>query len=157
MGNEIYLTQEGKCQLEEKLAFYKTVRRPQVREAIGVAREFGDLSENSEYDQAKEEQGKLEGEIAEMETILRDAVIIDKKKSNPTVIGMGTKVKLLDAEFNEELIYKIVGSTESDPLNGQISNESPVGKALLGKRKGDTIEVETPVGTTKLTILELKA
>lgn len=150
---EVYLTSEGKKQLEEKLAYYKTVKRKEVIEAIGIAREYGDLSENSEYDHAKEEQGKLEAEIAEMEATLREAKIIVKTKTGK--VSLGSKVKVYDEEYDETVIYKLVGSTESDPMRGFISNESPVGKALLGKEKGDVVVFETPTGNSTLKILDV--
>lgn len=155
MANEIYLTVEGKKQLEEKLDYYKKVKRPEATKAIGVAREFGDLKENSEYDQAKEEQGKIEAEIAEMEATLRDAIIISGKTTSNKV-SMGSTVKVYDEDFDEEIEYKIVGSTESDPLRGLISNQSPVGSALLGKGKGDEVVVPTPAGHITLKILQIK-
>ncbi len=155
MANEIYLTAEGKKQLEEKLDYYKKVKRPEATKAIGVAREFGDLKENSEYDQAKEEQGKIEAEIAEMEATLRDAIIISGKTSTSSV-GIGNTVKVYDEDFDEEVEYKIVGSTESDPIRGLISNMSPVGSALIGKKKGDEVVVQTPTGHITLKILAIK-
>lgn len=139
------LTAEGKKQLEEKLNYYKTVRRVEVSKKIGVAREFGDLSENSEYDAAKEEQAQIEGEIREMEDILLNCQVVEHKNTDG-VIGIGSTVTLYDEEFDEELVYKILGSTESDPTNGIISNNSPVGKAVMGKKAGDNVRVVTQVG-----------
>lgn len=153
----VYLTEEGKKQLEEKLNYYRTVRRPEVTKKIGVAREFGDLSENAEYDAAKEEQGKLEAEIAEMEAKLKTCVVIDKNTIDTSKVTIGCKVKAYDEDFDEEVEYTIIGSTESDPAKGLISNESPVGSALLGKRVGDTVVVKTPVGECSLKILEINA
>lgn len=155
MANEIYLTIEGKKQLEEKLDYYKKVKRVEATKAIGIARDFGDLKENSEYDQAKEEQAKIEAEIAEMEATLRDAIVIAKKVSTSKV-NIGNTVKVYDEDFDETIQYKIVGSAESDPLRGLISNQSPVGAALLGKEKGDEICVPTPSGHVKLKILDIK-
>ena len=153
----IYLTEEGKKQLEEKLNYYRTVRRPEVTKKIGVAREFGDLSENAEYDAAKEEQGKVEAEIAEMETKLKTCVIIDKDNIDTSKVTIGCTVEVYDEDFDEEVEYTIIGSTESNPSNGLISNESPVGNALLGKKKGDLVVVKTPVGECRLKILKIKA
>lgn len=153
----IYLTEEGKKQLEEKLNYYRTVLRPEVTKKIGIAREFGDLSENAEYDAAKEEQGKIEAEIAEMETKIKTCIIIDAGKIDTSCVTMGCTVEVYDEDFDENVKYKIVGSTESDPKNGLISNESPVGGALLGKKKGDVVVVKTPVGECKLKILKIKA
>lgn len=142
-----YLTPEGKKQLEEKLNLYKTVKRPDVVKRIGIAREFGDLSENSEYDAAKDEQAQIEAEISEMENILLNAEVIDPKKISGETICVGCKVKLYDEEFDEEVEYRITGSSESDPRNGVISNVSPVGRALIGHKKGEKISVQTPGGT----------
>ena len=151
-----YLTPEGKKQLEEKLHFYKTVKRPEVVKRIGIAREFGDLSENSEYDAAKDEQAQIEAEITEMEGILLNAEVIDKKKINSDVVSIGYKVKLYDEDFDEEVEYRITGSSESDPRNGIISNVSPVGKALIGHKKGETIDVRTPGGVTSYKIVGIE-
>ena len=153
----IYLTEEGKKQLEEKLNYYRTVRRPEVTKKIGIAREFGDLSENAEYDAAKEEQGKVEAEIAEMEAKLKTCVIIDKDNIDTSKVSIGCTVTVYDEDFDEEVDYTIIGSTESDPSKGLISNESPVGAALLDRKKGETIKVKTPVGECTLRILEIKA
>ena len=152
-----FLTPEGKKQLEEKLEYYKTVRRPEISAKIGIAREYGDLSENAEYDAAKEEQALLEAEIMEMENKLRNAVIINKDKINTDKVSIGCTVKIYDAEFDEEVEYQIIGSTESNPLKGLISNKSPVGRALIGKKVGDTVVVETPAGPSTLKVLEIRA
>lgn len=151
-----YLTPEGKAQLEEKLNHYKTVKRIEVVKRIGIAREFGDLSENSEYDAAKDEQAQIEAEIAEMENILLYAEVIDKNKINSDVISVGCKVKLYDEDFDEEVEYRITGSSESDPRKGLISNVSPVGKALIGHKKGETIVVKTPGGATTYKIVSIE-
>lgn len=150
-----YLTAEGKKQLEEKLNYYKAVKRPEVVAKIGQAREYGDLSENSEYDAAKEEQAQIEAEISEMEDILLNCEIINKKDIDTETVSIGTTVKLYDEEFDEEVSYKILGSTESDPVNGIISNASPVGAALLGHKKGETITVNMPTGSIKYKILSI--
>ena len=151
-----YLTPEGKKQLEEKLAHYKTVLRPNVVKRIGIAREFGDLSENSEYDVAKDEQAKIEAEISEMENILLNAEVIDKNNIDSTVVNIGTKVKLYDEDFDEELEYRISGSSESDPKNGVISNVSPVAKAIIGHKKGESVVVHTPGGVSHFKIVDIK-
>ena len=150
-----FLTLEGKKQLEEKLNYYKTVRRVEVSKKIGIAREFGDLSENSEYDAAKEEQAQIEAEIREMEDILLTCQIINKQEGTSDTVQIGSTVELYDEEFDEELKYKILGSTESDPSKGVISNISPVGSALLGKKKGDTIKVKTDGGEIAYKILSI--
>ena len=152
-----FLTPEGKKQLEERLVELKTVKRPEVTKKIGIAREFGDLSENAEYDAAKEEQGLIEAEIAEIEMKLRNCELITKKSISTSKVSVGCTVKLHDEMFDEDIEYKIIGSTESDPFQGLISNESPVGKALLGKKKGETVEVQTPGGIISYTILSIKA
>lgn len=151
-----YLTKEGKLQLEQKLDYYKNVRRQEIAHKIGEARSYGDLSENSEYDAAKEEQAQIEAEISEMEDILLSCEIIDKKKLTDDVVSIGTTVKIYDEEFDEELSYKILGSTESDPAKGIISNASPVGAALLGHKKGDIVVVNMPHGQLKYKILDIK-
>lgn len=152
-----YLTLEGKKQLEEKLNYTKTVLRPEVVKRIGLAREYGDLSENSEYDAAKEEQARIEAEISEMEDILLNCEIISKKNIDTDTVNLGTTVKLYDEEFDEEVTYKILGSTESDPAKGVISNASPVGAALLGHRVGDIVTVNMPHGALKYKILAIRA
>ena len=151
-----FLTPEGKKQLEEKLEYYKTVRRPEISAKIGIAREYGDLSENAEYDAAKEEQAQLEAEILEIEDKLRNAVIINKSKLSTDKVSIGCTVKIYDVDFDEEVEYQIIGSTESNPLKGLISNESPVGRALIGKKVGDTVVVETPAGPSTIKVLEMK-
>ncbi|MBR4408074.1 MAG: transcription elongation factor GreA [Clostridia bacterium] len=152
-----YLTAEGKKELEDKLEYLKTVKRVEVTKAIGIAREYGDLKENSEYDAAKEAQAILEAEILEIETKLRDCEVIDKKKIDTSKVTMGCFVKVFDKEYDEEVEYKIVGSTESNPLKGMISNESPVGLALLNASVGDTVSVETPAGKLKLKVLSIRS
>lgn len=152
-----YLTKEGKKELEDKLEYYKTVKRAEITKAIGVAREYGDLSENSEYDAAKEQQAKIEAEILEMESKLRDCEIIEDGKINTEKVSIGCFVKVFDKEYNEEIEYRIVGSTEGNPLKGLISNESPVGLALLNASVGDTVTVQTPMGSSKLKVLAIRA
>ena len=147
------LTLEGKKQLEQKLEEYKTVKRPEVIKKIGLAREFGDLSENAEYDAAKDEQARIESEIQEMEAKLRNCVIIGDVDTS--MVNLGCRVTVYDQTFEEEVEYKIVGSTESNPLEGKISNESPVGIALLGKKVGEIASVETPTGICSLKVLKI--
>lgn len=152
---EKFLTPEGKKQLEEKLDFLKTVRRPEVVKKIGVAREYGDLSENAEYDSAKEEQAEVEAEIAEIEDLLLYATVINKKNIDTSVVSIGTKVDLYDEDFDEDVTYTITGSRESDPKKGFISNESPVGKALLGHKVGERVAVAIPSGEIFYTIKKI--
>lgn len=151
---ETLLTAEGLKKLEEELAHYKSVRRIEVAQRIKTAIEYGDISENSEYDDAKNEQAFIEGHIIELENKINTAKIIDEK-TRKNVVSVGSKVKLLDEEFNEELDYVIVGSSEADPFNNRISNESPVGSAILGKKKGATVEVNTPDGVVTFKILAI--
>ena len=144
------LTYAGLKKLEDELEHLKVVKRKEVSQKIKEAREQGDLSENAEYDAAKDEQRDIEARIEEIEKILKNAeVVLDK-------ISIGCKIRILDCEFDEELEYKIVGSTEANSLKGKISNESPVGKALLGKKVGDTVTVETQVGELTYKVLEIQ-
>ncbi len=152
---EKYLTPEGKKQLEEKLQYLKTVKRPEVVKKIGIAREYGDLSENAEYDAAKDEQAILEAQIADIEHTLLNAVIIKKSNIDTSRVSIGTKVKLYDIDFDEEVQYTIIGTDESDPKNGIISNLSPVGSALLGHKVGETVAVSTPNGVVNYKILSI--
>ena len=152
-----FLTPQGKKDLEEKLEYYKKVRRQEISKQIGEAREFGDLSENSEYDAAKNEQALLEQEIMEIEAKLRDGIIISQDKVDTSKVSIGCVVKIYDEDFDEEVEYRIIGSTESNPAKGLISNESPVGMALLNSKVGDIVSVNTPSCVSKLKILEIKA
>ncbi len=156
MPNDVILTHKGVKELEEKLEYLKTVRRIEIAEEIKVARAFGDISENAEYDEAKNEQARIEGEIATIEKMLRNAVVVDEEEIDVQKVGIGTTVRLLDKEFDEEVEYKIVGSVEADIDKNVISNESPVGSALLGKKVGNVVRVDTPGGIVKLKILEIK-
>ena len=151
----IYLTKAGKEELEKKLEELTVVRRHEVADKLKTAREHGDLSENAEYDAAKEEQAMVEGEILEIERQLRDCEIIEDNV-NTGVVSVGSSVKLYDYDFDEEVEYQIVGTTEADPEKGKISNESPIGKGLLGKRKGEEVSIETPGGIVRFKILEIK-
>jgi len=150
-----YMTPEGVKKLEDEVEYYKTVKRKEITEKIKVALSFGDLSENAEYDEAKNDQAFVEGKIAQLEAMLRNAVIIDESQIDNETVNMGCKVKVKDYDFDEEVIFKIVGSTEADPMEYKISNESPVGEALMGKRVGETIEVPIPDGISKYEILEI--
>jgi len=149
---EVLLTLEGLNKLEKELEYLKTVRRREVAERIKQALEFGDINENSEYEDAKNEQGFIEGRILEIEKMLRNVKIIDDHDAVPNEVGLGSTVTLLDVETGEQLVYMIVGSAEADPSNSRISNESPVGKALLGRKVGDEIEVNVPVGVLRYRI-----
>ncbi len=151
---EIFMTAEGKKQLEERLYELKVNGRAEAADKIRVAREFGDLSENAEYDIAKEEQAKMEAEIAEIESKLRNAVIIEEKGKGDK-IDIGSKVRVLDVAKNKEFEYTIVGTHESNPMEGRISNESPLGRALIGKRKGETVTAMAPVGPVKYQVVKI--
>ena len=156
MANEgVVLTHQGVKELEQKLEYLKTVRRLEIAEEIKTARAFGDLSENAEYDEAKNEQAKIEGEIVMLENMLRNATVVDQEDVDVQRVNVGTTVKVLDKEYNEEIEYKIVGSAEADLSTNKISNESPVGRPLLGKKVGNLVKVETPGGIVKLKILDI--
>lgn len=150
------LTYEGLKQLEDELQELKVNKRKQVAQKIKEAREQGDLSENAEYDAAKDEQRDIEARIEEIDKILKNAEVVVEDEVDVDAINIGCMVKILDMEYNDELEYKIVGSTEANSLKGKISNESPVGKALIGAKKGDVIEVDTHSGIIKYKILEIQ-
>ena len=152
---QVMLTEEGLKKLEEKLEHLKTVRRTEVSERIKQAISFGDISENSEYEDAKNEQAFIEGEIMTIENMLRNAKIIEEGQGTDKAV-IGCTVVLKDIEFDEDLEYAIVGSAEADPMEGRISDESPVGKAVLGHRVGDIVDVIVPAGTLKYEVLEIK-
>lgn len=156
MAQYVYLTEEGLETLKERLNHLKAVRRPEVASKLQAARELGDLSENAEYDSAKEEQAALEAEIFEIEVKIRNAKIIDENEIDTSKVSVGSFVKLLDMEYNEEYEFKIVGSTESDPKNNLISNESPLGDAILGKKVGEVVNVIAPAGILKYKILDIR-
>ena len=142
--------------LKEELKYLKTVREKEVAEQLKEARSFGDLSENSEYDEAKNEQGKLYSHIAEIEAILANYVLIEEKHYSADAVSLGSQVKVKDLEFGDEETYRIVGSQEADPMNGRISEDSPFGKALLGKEVGDEVEVEAPAGVLRYKVLDIQ-
>lgn len=154
-NKKVVLTVEGLKKIESELEQLKTVRRKEVAERIKTAIAFGDLSENSEYDEAKNEQAQVEERIFKLENMVRNAEIIDDEDISLEVISVGSKVKVLDMEFDEEVVYSIVGSAEADPYDGKISNESPVGDALLGKEVGEVVEVQVPDGIIKYKVLEI--
>lgn len=155
MAQEILLTKEGYDKLNNELNHLKTVGRDEMAERIKVALSFGDLSENSEYDEAKNEQGKMENRISEIEETLKNARIIDDSEISSETIHIGSKVKLKDVEFDEEVEYKILGETESDPENGIISAQSPVGAGLIGHTVGESITIEVPSGMIEFIVLEI--
>ena len=154
--NEVILTAKGAKELEERLNELKTVRRAEVTEKIKVARSFGDLSENAEYTAAREEQAMIEGEIIEIEQKLKFARIISDEGTAEGVVSLGSKIQLYDVEYDENIEYTLVGTSEADPKKHMISNESPMGKALLGRKDGETVEVAAPGGVTKVKILKVE-
>ena len=155
MANVMTVTTEGFKKLESELDFLRNVKRREVQEAIAVARSFGDLSENSEYDEAKNEQAKVEARIVELEEILRNIKVIDESSIRTDVVGLGTKVKIKDLEYDEVEEISIVGSNEAESLAGKISDVSPLGIALLKKKVGDVVTVEAPAGSYQVEILEI--
>ena len=151
------LTAEGLKQREEELEYLKTVKRQDIADKIKVALSFGDLSENSEYGSAKNEQAQVEARILELETMLKNVIIIDESELSTDIVKIGATVKLLDVESNEEEEYQIVGSTEANPLMGSISDECPVGRAVLGKHSGELFDVEAPGGIMTYQVMEIIA
>ncbi|MDD6683901.1 MAG: transcription elongation factor GreA [Clostridiales bacterium] len=155
-SNKTVVSAEGMRKMEEKLQYLITVRRAEVAEQISIARGFGDLSENAEYDEAKNEQSRLEGEIVELENAIRTAIVIDDENVSTDSVNVGTTVRVLYVEDDEEEEYSIVGARESDPMNNRISNECPIGAALLGHKEGEIVNVESPDGMIQLKILEIR-
>mgnify|MGYP000208630961 CR=1 FL=1 len=156
MAQEIKMSAAGLKAMQEELEYLKTVRRKELAEEIKEARSHGDLSENSEYDEAKNEQGKLYSRIAELEEILQHVVIVDESNAPTNVVTIGCRVVVADASGREMPAYKIVGSQEADPMHGIISEESPFGRALLGSKEGDTVTVEAPRGAIVYTVKKIE-
>ena len=156
MKKQFKLTPTRLEQMQSELEYLKTVREKEVADLIKEARSFGDLSENSEYDEAKNEQGKLYSRIAEIETILANYVVIEEHETAHDAVRLGSRITVLDKEFNEQEFYQVVGSQEADPMNGRISEESPFGKALLGKVVGDDVVVEAPAGVLRYQVLDIQ-
>ncbi len=153
---QVHLTAEGVKKYEERLEYLKTTARTENTEQIKVARAFGDLSENAEYDAAKTEQARIEYEIAEIEAMLKNVIVIDEDALNTNLVDVGATVRVrLLSKGGREVTYQLVGSAEADPYQNRISNESPVGKGLLGRTKGDVIEVPTPGGINRIEIVEI--
>ena len=151
-----YMTEEGKQKLENELNTLITEKRPEVVERIKIARSFGDLSENSEYDAAKDEQAFVESRIAQIENMIRNAVIIENDASDPDIVSLGKTVTFVELPDGEEESYTIVGSAEADPFEGKISNDSPIAKSLLGNRIGDEVAVSTPAGDMNVKIVGIE-
>ena len=155
MAKEYKLTEERLKELEAELNYLKTDRDKEVTEMIKVARGYGDLSENSEYDEAKNEQAKLYGRIAEVEEIIANAVIINAEEAGTDHIGLGCKFQVKDIEFDEILEYELVGSQEANPMNGRISDDAPLGRALVGAKVGDVVKVEAPAGVLEFEVISI--
>lgn len=155
MNKQVLLTNEGLLDLENELDNLKTIKRKEIAEKIKVALSFGDLSENSEYDEAKNEQAMIESRIATIEAMLKNVKIIDEKELSTEIIHVGSLVTVRDVEFDEVMTYRIVGSNEANPENGRISDESPVGSALLGCKSGERVQIETPAGIIEYDIIEI--
>ncbi len=153
--NRVVLTPDGKRKLDEELNELKTVKRVEIAKEIEVARSFGDLSENAEYDEAKNEQARIEGRIRDLEEMLRNAEVVDQAGQPAGVVGVGSAVRVFDLEYEEEDTYTLVGATEADPSKLKVSTESPIGKALIGARVGEVVEAQTPGGVIKLRIDEI--
>ncbi len=154
---EVILTPEGFKKLKDEIELLSTVRRREVAERIGIAREFGDIAENAEYDTAKNEQAHLEARIAMLEERLSNARVVTKKEIKTGEVSIGTKVRLRDIKANKTFEYHIVGSAEANPAENKLSNESPVGKAIMGHKKGETVDVAAPRGKLKFKIMDIKA
>lgn len=152
---DIFFTPEGLEKIENEIEYLKTVRRKEVAERIKIALGYGDLSENSEYDEAKNEQAQVEERIAKLEMMVRNAKVIDGDALNTDKVNIGSMVKVLDVKTKKETVFNIVGSAEADPLKGKISNESPVGAKLIGKEIGDIVEIEVPKGTINYKIEDI--
>lgn len=155
-SKQVVLTYEGVKKIEQELEHLKTVKRKEITEKIKVAVSYGDLSENAEYDEAKNEQAFTEGRIATLENMLKSAKIIDDEDIKTDVVSIGATVKVLDKEFGDELEFTIVGSAEADPAEMKISNEAPIGKGLMGAKVGEVVEIQIPDGTTSYEVLEIK-
>jgi transcription elongation factor GreA len=155
--NEVILTREGYEKLKDEIELLSTTKRREIAERIKTAREFGDIAENAEYDDAKNEQMMLEHRIAQLEHRLRSARVIEQNEITADAVSIGSRVKLKDMDANETIEYHIVGSAEANPAEYKLSNESPVGKAIIGRKKGETVEVAAPRGALKFKILDIKA
>ncbi len=156
MAKEYKLSAERLKELQDELVYLKTVREKEVADQIKEARSFGDLSENSEYDEAKNEQGRLYSRIAEVEEILSNCVVIEEDGDEHYAVRLGSRIIVMDMEFNEKETYEVVGSQEADPMNGRISEDSPFGKALLGKEVGQEVLVDAPAGTLHYKVLDIQ-
>ena len=154
--NQMLYTPEGYKELTDELNYLKTVRREEIKEAIATARSFGDLSENAEYDEARNDQAKTEARIKELEELVANAVIVDESKIDTSLVSLGSVVTVYEVESDEEITYSVVGSNEANPFECKISDQSPIGKALMGAREGDTVVVEVPVGIIHMEVKQVK-
>ncbi|MBR3872914.1 MAG: transcription elongation factor GreA [Clostridia bacterium] len=152
---KVILTREGYEKLEKELDYYVSVRRNEISEQIAIARGFGDLSENAEYDEAKNEQSRIEAKIVEMENTLRNCIVVEDSEVSTDTVGVGNSVKVFNETLKKEQVITIVGANETDPANLKISSESPIGAALLGSKVGDVVSVEVPMGVMKMSVLEI--
>ncbi|MDQ0508740.1 Transcript cleavage factor greA [Aedoeadaptatus ivorii] len=155
VDKDVFITEEGLQKIEDEIEYLKTVRRKEVAERIKVALGYGDLSENSEYDEAKNEQAQVEERIAKLEYMARNAKVVKEDDLNEDIVNVGSTVVVKDIETGDEDTYDIVGSAEADPLEGKISNESPIGAGLMGKSVGDVAEIEVPQGKVQLEVLKI--
>ncbi len=154
-AKQMLYTQEGYDALVEELNYLKNIRREEIKNDIAVARSFGDLSENAEYDEARNEQAKVEARIKDLEELIANAVIVDESKIDTSIVSVGSTVKVMDYDLDMEVEYTLVGSNEADPASGKISDQSPIGRALIGARAGQEISVLTPGGELKMKLLEV--
>ena len=154
-GKQMLYTQQGYQELVDELYRRTHEEREKIKNDIAVARSFGDLSENSEYDEARNDQAKNEARIKELEELIENAVILDESNIDTSVVSLGSSVKILNLDMNAEFMYDLVGSNESDPMKGKISDQSPIGAALIGKRAGDTVSVDVPNGTVNMKVLQV--
>ena len=154
-GKKLTYTQQGYQQLVDELQYLRVEKREKIKNDIAVARSFGDLSENAEYDEARNEQAKNEARIKELEELLENIEIMDETAIDTSLVSLGSTVKILDCELNEEMVYSLVGSNEVDPLEGKISDQSPIGAALIDMREGEEKDIETPAGTLRIKVLEV--
>ena len=154
-GKQMYYTQKGYQELIDELHYLKHEKREKIKNDIAVARSFGDLSENSEYDEARNEQAKNEARIKELEELVENALILDESTIDTSVISLGSTVKVWNAATESEMTFNLVGSNESNPMEGKISDQAPIGAALIGKKAGDELEIETPAGILKMKVLEV--
>ena len=153
--NKKMYTPQGYQELVDELSHLKLTRREEIKEQIAIARGFGDLSENAEYDEARNEQAKVEARIVELEALIENAIVIDESTLDASVVSLGSVVRVHDDDENEEIVYNIVGSNEVDPFEQKISDMSPIGRALMGKRAGDKVAVETPAGELRFTVVHV--